>query len=174
MNPLAPYRFSPQLALYQPRRMHRHAIAAVGLVLLLVLNFRGWGLFTGSIAAGLVVYGLYRWHEWRRYGPRGKPLAALHDGVLFFVNPEGFKPFVELPLAELAEVVIHGRMSERRFRFICKNAEQRELQLFSPLFGTQTQAALSQFLTTALAPEVKVSIKEPPSFFERARGDDGV
>lgn len=152
--------------------MHRHALAGAVFVLPLVLKFRSWDQFAGNIAIALVVYGLYRWHDHRRYGPRGKPLAALHEGILFFVNPEGFKPFVEMPLAELAEVVIHGRVSERRFRFIRKNGEQRELQLFFLIFGRQTEAALSQFLATALSPQVKVSIKEPPSFFERTRGDD--
>lgn len=152
MRWLAHHPFAPQLAVYLPRRMHRHAIVGVALVLLLVLNFRSWGLFAGNIALALVAYGLlYRWHDWRRHGPGGKPLAALQDGVLFFINSEGFKPFVEIPLAELAEVVVHGRVSERRFRFIRKNGEHRELQLFFGIFGRQTEAALSQFFTAALS-----------------------
>lgn len=152
--------------------MHRHAITGVGFIFLLVLNFRSWGLFAWNIAIALVVYGLYRWHDYHRYGPRGKPLAALHEGILFFVNPEGFKPFVEIPLVELATVIIHGITRERRFRFIRKNGEHRELQLFFTIFGRQTEAAITQFLTTALSPKVKVMVKEPPSFFERTRGDD--
>lgn len=154
--------------------MHRHAIAGVALVLLLVLNFQTWGVFAGSIAIALVVHGLFRWHDYRRYGPRGKPLAALHEGILFFANPEGFKPFVEIPLAELATVVIDGITRVRRFRFLRKNGEHRDLQLFFGIFGRQTEAALTQFLKTALSPEVKVSVKDPPSFFERSRGDDGL
>lgn len=141
------------------------------LVLFLVLNLRTWALFFASLGVALAGYGLYRWLDWRRHGPRGKPVAALQDETLFFTDPGLFKPFVEIPLAELAEVLIHGVAGQRRFRFIRKDGGHQELQ---PFFGEPLEAAVSQFLTTALAAKVKVSVKASASFFERTRGDDGL
>jgi hypothetical protein len=65
-------------------------------------------------------------------------------------------------------VVVYGVPDQRTFRLVRKNGTYQEARIF---FGNRRiEKLVTEFLEQSLPPEITVSVKDPPTFFERVRG----
>jgi hypothetical protein len=145
-------------------------IMLLGVYIFLIRHFHIWGVFVWIPALVFAVYGFFRFRECRQFGVRGRPLPALHEEFLFFGRPAPFRPDVLVPLAELSGVVVYGVPDQRTFRLVRKNGTHQEARIF--LGNCRLEKLVIGFLEQSLPPEITVSAKEPPTFFERVRGYD--
>lgn len=128
---------------------------------------RGGPWFSSGVPIGLAVgFGLRTLLERRRHGPRGQPLVQVGDGQLALGCVDGSAGDFQLPLAQMAHLVIYGATGHRIFRVIQHDGRWREAR---PHWKPRAEALVTEFLRQCL--HERVVVEEPQTGFAQARGD---
>lgn len=128
---------------------------------------RGGPWFSSVVLIGLAIgFGLRTLLERRRHGPRGQPLVHVGDGQLALRCADESAGDFQLPLAQIAHLVIYGATGHRIFRVIQHDGRWREAR---PQWKPRAEALVIEFLRQRLCE--RVVIEEPQTGFAQVRGD---
>lgn len=130
---------------------------------------RGGPWFSTVVIIGLAIgFGLRTLLEQRRHGPKGQPLVRVAGGqvTLRRADKSNNARDFQLPLAQIAHLVIYGPTGHRAYRFIQHDGSWREAQ---PQWKPRAEALVIAFLQQRL--RERVVVEEPQTGFAQARGD---
>jgi hypothetical protein len=143
-------------------------LLGAGLLGAVAITFSKGGPWMSFIVpVGLAVgFGLRAALELRRYGQRGQPLVQVSDGaVMVKKGDKGFKDF-EMPLVQIAHLIVYGVTGGRIYRFIQPDGTWREAR---PQWKPNAEALVIEFLQETL--RERVVVEEAQTAFAHARGD---
>jgi hypothetical protein len=149
--------------------MWRLEAAIVVLALVLV----GAAVPLGKISPGIAllyaavpaIQGAFRWREFRKYGPLGRPWVAVIAGAVVVRRPADTRGDWSFALADLGQLVVYGLVGRRIFRFVRHDGTHVEVM---PSWGRRVEQAAVEFLQRALP---AVNVAEPQTLFASVRGD---
>ncbi len=144
------------------------ALLIVGVAAAVAVTYgRGGPWFTTVVLIGLAIgFGLRTLLAWRRHGPKGQPLVRVAGGQLTLRRADRDARDFQLPLAQIAHVVIYGPTGHRAYRFIQHDGRSREAR---PQWKPRAEAVVIEFLQQRL--RERVVVEEPQTAFAQARGD---
>ena len=139
-----------------------------GVAAAVALTFsRGGPWFSTVALIGLAFgFGLRTLLEQRRHGLRGRALVQVAGGQVMLRRADRNARDFEMPLAQIAHLVIYGPAGHRVYRFIQQDGGWREA---CPQWTAQVEAPVIEFLQRSL--RERVVVEEPQSGFAQARGD---
>jgi hypothetical protein len=140
----------------------------VAYVLVLAWQFYSSGKFNYISLLVIAVIAFNYGNEYRRYGKNGRPIVSIQGDEVFFDNAAPTGGAAHVNMAEIEELIIHGPTGRRIYRFIKKDKSHVEL---IPTIRRSMEDSLAEFLIKQLQPGVKISVKEPSTFFAAIRGD---
>jgi hypothetical protein len=156
---------------YQPYALRVELAAACALLLAFALARHVDAISPRAALACLAALGtlsLVRLSALRRFGKGGPALVAVRDGMLIFTRPDDSRGTLQFALDELAQVVVYGTRSRRRFRFVRKDGTVTEAV---PIWGRHVNDAVERFLLRRLSDELEITVAAPQSWFAGIRGD---
>lgn len=128
---------------------------------------RGGPWFSTVVLIGLAIgFGLRTLLEQRRHGPRGQALVRVAGGQVMLRSADKNARDFQMPLAQIAHLVIYGPAGRRAYRFIQHDGNWREA---CPQWKPQADALVIEFLQQKL--RERVVLEEPQTGFAQARGD---
>lgn len=128
---------------------------------------RGGPWFSTVVLIGLAIgFGLRTLLERRRHGPHGRPLVQVVGGQVTLSRADRNARDFQLPLAQIAHLVIYGPTGHRAYRFIHHDGSWREA---CPQWKPRAEALVIAFLQQHL--RERVVVEEPQTAFAQARGD---
>lgn len=128
---------------------------------------RGGPWFSSVVLIGLATgLGLRTLLERRRHGPQGQPLVQVAGGQVTLHRADRTARDLQLPLAQIAHLVIYGPTGRRAYRFIRHDGSWLEAR---PQWQRGAEALAIEFLQQRL--RERVVIEEPQTGFAQARGD---
>lgn len=154
---------------YQPAS-HRleAAVLAVGLIVGALCLALGWfaPVYALLYFLLLVVDGAIRVHQYRKFGPLGRPCVAVIEDTLVLARPGVARGALNCALCELERLVVYGVVGRRIYRLVHHDGTYIEV---SPIWSRRVEGAVLEFLRRAL-PDI-VTVHEPQTFFAYVRGD---
>lgn len=127
------------------------------------VSFIPTALFMVSFFAVSLAPFIYdRW----KYGQLGKPTVSVNGGILTLNLPNDSRGQLTTPLATLQEIIVYGPEGHPHYRLILKDGAFIEA---APMWPKAICDAVIRFLERKTF--IKVSVKEPQSFFSYVRGD---
>lgn len=128
---------------------------------------RGGPWFSMVALIGLAVgLGLRALLERHRHGPWGQALVKVAEGQLMIRRADAKARDFEMPLAQIAHLVIYGPAGHRLCRFIQQDGAWREAR---PQWKPGAEALVIEFLQQRL--RERVIVEDPQTGFAQARGD---
>jgi hypothetical protein len=120
-----------------------------------------------AVPVGLAIgFGVRSALALRRWGLRGQPLVRIAGGALTIRGGDKSGRDFEMPLVQVAHLVIYGPTGHRTYRFVQPDGSWREAR---PQWRPKAEALVLTFLQEALREQVVV--EEPQTAFAQARGD---
>ncbi len=134
-----------------------------------VIAFGQWYVM-GAVYLALAAFLAWRqWQDRRMFGPLGRPLVRIRDGVAFFSLPSRLVPRqVELALQEIKALTLHGDALKRAFVFERRHGESTR---FTAAYGVHDERVV-EFVRQQMPQRVRVVVKEPPAALGAIRGDE--
>jgi hypothetical protein len=123
-----------------------------------VIAFGQWYLMGAVYLALAAFLGWRQWQDRRSFGPLGRPLVRVRDGVAFFSLPSRLVPRqVEVVLQEVKALTLQGDAFRRVFVFERRHGEATR---FTTAYGVHDERVLA-FLRQQMPPKVRLVLTEP-------------
>jgi hypothetical protein len=141
--------------------MHRLALPLLLALLVLVVSTAAvlgrLSLVSTCIYAALAGAALvFELRRKRKFGPLGEPIVAVEGSTLTFARPWDSRGPLSISLENLKELIVYGRSSRRRYRFVNHSGTFEEA---ASMWTRRVEESSLRFLQSAL-PE-RLTIAEP-------------